>query len=614
MPNYLTHKLEFSQSALSVSNAAAVWTDVSAYLIEADWSSGKQRELDDFQTGAATFLLRNKNRRFEPEYAASPYYPNIVPMRRFRLTLTADGVAYPQGVFYTQSWQVVYPSQGSTESQVLVSCQDGGAVLTQQRQNYLDPPTAESYADVVMDDNPFAYYTLGDVDGRKMSAEAGPEGVYRSGASLGQPSPVLGDAGYGVVFSPLTNTAHGRAKLDDQNVFQDANAFTIEAVIVNNTGVSIGSQIAAGPQNATSATLELQADQVFAVVGTSTLVSTASSNTPTGRHHLVGTFDGSTLSFYRDGALIASTPVSDQLAAANTGEFLYAGSYGGVGTDNLIIGHVAFYNYPLTAAQVATHSTAALSRGYDTSTAGTRVAALATNSLWSTAGITAGDITVTPRMEAGQSTLDEIVTTIQAETPNGLFYFNDSGDPFYRGFNDPQTISATLGEQEVQYDSINLQYDDDLYNQSTASRDGGLAQTVNDATSQGQYGVRSQDATGLIIKNDSDAKLVAQTIVDKYTNPQYRVETVTLNGASQNRRLQILSRDIGDTIRIKRRGEGGTANPDVVCRILGKQKHLDTSRHLTCTWNVSRGFSAATTNWHLGVNGYSELGQTTVLA
>jgi hypothetical protein len=91
---------------------------------------------------------------------------------------------------------------------------------------------------------------------------------------------------------------------------------------------------------------------------------------------------------------------------------------------------------------------------------------------------------------------------------------------------------------------------------------------------------------------------------------QAGIETVA---SSESGRTQILAREVGDTVRIKRGGEGGTANPDVICRILGKQKHLDVSGHRTAVWNVSRGFPATPTVWRIRQAGYSELGVTTIL-
>lgn len=604
----LTAKLEFSVDPLSDTTPAYV--DITQYLMEASWSSGKARDLDEPQAGSATFRLKNTGRRFEPEYAAGAYYPNIVPMRRFRWSITADGVSYPQGIWYAQSWQVTYPA-GTAYSEVVVSCVDGFGVLSQYPLPNLGVPAAESYVDVVMADNPFAYYTLRDTVGRKMSAETGPEGVYRGAVDLGQPGPVLGDSGTGVRFTQSSLDA--RAKLDDVNVFADANAFSIEAVVnIDGGGVSTG-RLGAGPQNATSYTMELDADRAFAVVGTSTLIATPSVSSGTGRHHFAATFDGATLTHYKDGVVTGTASASQSLATPTAGEYLYPGAGLGVGASTFLEGHVAFYNYPLTPTQIAAHSTAALSRGYDTTTAGTRIATLATHPLWSTAGIPAGQITVQPEMQHGQAALDELLETVKAETPIGLFYFDDSGNPDYQPWDYSTTLQVTFGEQEVQYDGLDLQYDDEVFNQSSVGREDGVLQTSADTSSQAAYSVRSQDETGLIIKYDSDAALIAQTIVDRFATPMYRIAAVSLNGATQNRRLQILQREIGDTIRVTRRGEGGTANPDVVTRILGKSKTLDVHGDLRCTWNLARGFPAATQVWRLGQIGYTELGTGTVL-
>ena len=50
----------------------------------------------------------------------------------------------------------------------------------------------------------------------------------------------------------------------------------------------------------------------------------------------------------------------------------------------------------------------------------------------------------------------------------------------------------------------------------------------------------------------------------------------------------------------------------VICRILSRDLSIDANRSLVCTWSLSRGF-IEDAYWHLGVAGYSELGNTTVL-
>jgi hypothetical protein len=603
-------KLEFSRDPLSDTTPA--WIDITAYLIEADWFSGKARDLDEPQAGGATFRLKNTNRRFEPEYAAGSYYPDIVPRRRFRWSITADGVSYPQGIYYAQSWQP-QPLVGTTYTEVVVSCVDGFGVLALDPLLALDPPTAGSYGDVVSSDSPFAEYPLDEPNGRTLNPTTGPDGVYRvSGVSLGASNPVLGEASTAAFFSASLG-GFARAKPDDIDVFKTAGQYTMECVatITNGNTFLMGFGYKVGSLLFVS---ELQSDQfIHNFASASTGVTPPSPGT----YHFACTWDGSQGIHYINGVQNgAPFFFGGNMTASDAGEYLYiAGSgHGDNCFNDVTISHAAFYDYALPLDRIQAHAAAATARGYAADTAGNRVAALATNPLWSTAGIPAGQITVTPRMQTGQSTLDEILEAVKAETPISLFYFDDSGNPDYQPFEYPTTLQATFGESEVQVDDLGLQYDDEVFNQSTVSREGGLAKTASDATSQGQYGTRSHDETSLIISKDSDASLISHAVVDRFANPMYRIETLTLNGAAQSRRTQILTREIGDTIRVKRRGEGGTANPDVVTRILGKQKHLDVNMDLRCTWNLARGFPAQDAHWRLGQVGYGELGQTTVLA
>jgi hypothetical protein len=218
-------------------------------------------------------------------------------------------------------------------------------------------------------------------------------------------------------------------------------------------------------------------------------------------------------------------------------------------------------------------------------------------------------------MQTGQSKLDEILETVQAEQPFGHFWFDDQGRPAYRGADYTTTIQATFGDSggDIRYQDITFAYDDALYNTVTASRDnGGTAQTRTDSASISAYGARGYSADGLILSNDQDVALVAAGIQEHFSQPLFRITSITLNAATQAARTQLLNRDIGDTIRIRRRAD--TSQPiDVVTRILRKEKAIDVHGNLTCTWTLARGFPASPVVWRIGQAGYSEVGQTTVL-
>jgi concanavalin A-like lectin/glucanase superfamily protein len=611
--------LEFSTDPLSVSNAAATWQDVTRYCISADWQSGTTREFDDPQAGQATFVLKNSQRRFEPEYAAGAYYPNIVPGRRFRLTLTADGFSYQQGIWYAQSWQVEYPA-GTTYSTVTVTCSDGFWRLALKRLNSMSPASAESLSDVIQSDNPFAYYPLNEASQSKTAqAVTGPQGSYRGSVDFGLASPVVGAN----ESAPTLHTgAFVRAKLDDEQIWNTSGQVTIECVINVASFASFNRIFIGGPFDTTAAGPSFSiasgaTSYAFGIYNVGAVLTAVALTNSTGTHHLAMTYDGSKLSAYIDGALSGTADGAGNIISPDNNEFLYIGSngHGSPDTGDFQISDAAYYDYALPATRIQAHADAALNRGYTAQPSGTRIAALATDSLWSTAGIPAGTVTAQPRFQVGQSTLDEITETTKIEQPGSFFYFDDTGNPDYRALQDTQQVSATFGDttSEIQYDSINLVYNDELFNSATVSGDGLTGATAQNTSSISDYGLRAQDATGLIITNQADARLLSQAIVDRFATPAFRVDSITLNAADADARAQILAREVGDTIRIRRRGEGGTAI-DIITRILQKQKHLATDAHLTCTWTLARGFSAVANVNHLGVSGYNQLDVSFILS
>jgi hypothetical protein len=102
----VTLEIGFASSA-TTPLAATSWTDVSAYLRgEPSWNHGRQFELDRIEAGTATLLLDNVDRRFEPNYSGSAYYPNVKPMKRIRLSVGENYVANPSFETDTSGWGV----------------------------------------------------------------------------------------------------------------------------------------------------------------------------------------------------------------------------------------------------------------------------------------------------------------------------------------------------------------------------------------------------------------------------------------------------------------------------------------------------------------------------
>lgn len=104
----------------------AVYYDVTQYLTSISTTRGKNRELDRFNAGHVVVGFNNKNRYFDPTYAASPFYGQIVPRRNLRVTVNNQVVF----VGVTDDWDLNYTPDGNSTAQV--SAYDGFAYLSQQ--------------------------------------------------------------------------------------------------------------------------------------------------------------------------------------------------------------------------------------------------------------------------------------------------------------------------------------------------------------------------------------------------------------------------------------------------------------------------------------------------
>ena len=208
MPNYCTPIVEYSLDPLSVTTPT--WIDVTRFTQSVSWFAGTSEDLDQPQNGGCTIVLKNGDRRWEPDYSGSPYYPSVVPLRRFRISIVADGATLRQGIGYVREWSIDYPA-GTAYSTATATCTDGFALLSLYTLPTLTPPTAATYADVVDADSPWGHWPLDDTSGKTMRAITGPEGTYKGNVTRGvQPNPVVGDASPAPLFASGSNH-YGRA-------------------------------------------------------------------------------------------------------------------------------------------------------------------------------------------------------------------------------------------------------------------------------------------------------------------------------------------------------------------------------------------------------------------
>lgn len=91
-----------------------IWTDVTQYVVQMNIRRGRQRELDVIEPGTASFTLDNDDRRFDPLNTASPYYPNIKPVKRIRVRAIWNSQIYNVFSGYAAGWPQEYPGKHRT--------------------------------------------------------------------------------------------------------------------------------------------------------------------------------------------------------------------------------------------------------------------------------------------------------------------------------------------------------------------------------------------------------------------------------------------------------------------------------------------------------------------
>ena len=77
------------------------WTDVTAYVLAIKIRRGRDNEFGPMQMGTTEVVFDNSDRRFDPSYAAGPYYGNLKPLRRIRIRATDAFEWRPGSWWYT---------------------------------------------------------------------------------------------------------------------------------------------------------------------------------------------------------------------------------------------------------------------------------------------------------------------------------------------------------------------------------------------------------------------------------------------------------------------------------------------------------------------------------
>ncbi len=598
-------------------NGSPTWTTIAnSYVRGFNTRRGRNHELDRIEAGTATVRLRNKDRRFDPTYASSPYYPNVKPMKQMRLRATWNAVTYDLYRGFIESWPPNWPgAKTSGDAEVEISCVDALGVLA------LINLTA--YSTEVLADEPVGYWKLNETIGTTAtnlgSAESA-DGTYINTPALNQAGPLLGGAGAVALdgtSSEYVNITGVPAALSI------AGDLTLETFIwidpTAGTAHFLWGPNSYGLTYDASDTLILlgETDGIFdGLTGWDSGISEGA------WHHLVVTRNASTRKAmaWLDGVPMTEGGVAEQVAYVPSGSLaaLYLGS--GVASGGWLKGrlaHVAIYDKVLTPERIAAHYNA----GTD------EVAPQASGDVMEAILTAAGWPAALTSIDAGVSTLQggwllegnalELLREVEA-SEDGLLYVSAGG---VIGFHErhaitkaPHNASAVTfgdaGGSELPYKEISPSYDvDQVRNRIRGTRDNGVPQLAEDTTSQTAYGIRDLEIDRKHLSSDEELKDAVNYKLGRYKDPALRIDSMVLTPHSVDAMWpSLLAREVHfDRVTVKKQPPGGGT--------IAQESHVQAIAHDVTgdrRWIATMQLSPADaqTFWILGDATYGVLGST----
>jgi len=160
-----------------------------------------------------------------------------------------------------------------------------------------------------------------------------------------------------------------------------------------------------------------------------------------------------------------------------------------------------------------------------------------------------------------------VLTYLQSvgTSEQGYFFVAANGDLTFTdrvtsSFSSPTAIFSDAGTN-IPYTSLSVMYGQEfLYNKVVCQVEGGTDQTANDVVSQTEYGISTLNLSGLLLKDDAAALVLATDLLDRYKEPEYRFDKLQtiynrLGAADQGTLTRL---DIADVVSITRTYPTGT--------------------------------------------------------
>lgn len=622
----------------SVDPSAGQWIDISPYLRSFSTKRGRNRDLDQIEAGTATIVLRNDDRRFDPENTSSPYYPNVLPMRHIRLRAVYSSVTYDLWRGFVDGWPQSWPgrpipNQGPAE--VTVTATDAFKIF-----NNIALP-ASLWEIEVRAASPKAWWRLGEPERSTIVRDSGPsnfDSTVVGTPEFGQDG-ILLSSDTGVSFSDP-----GDVIFANPAAIPTGNNWTIEALVRRPTegdtprSYNFDTEVivtvydgSLGAANFMS--LDFHYEEPFKgrlrtaarVAGGSNVIAVMPVGTTLwdGKdHHVMAqrSWNGvsGTLTLNVDGIQVASAAWnSSSVPDAPWSVFAIGRSPNVTTSSNFrgVLHELVFYDSSTPSA--ATHAGWALTpfKGMRTDQAITRIL----DAIAWPAGLrilAAGSSTL--QASGLDGTVLEFLQNV-ALTENGFLFVDPAGVLRFQDRHATQVApgnvsQATFGDDtnELPYADLTFEYDDALiHNEARVGRAGSSPILVSDATSIATYQRRTFDRTDLMTESDLEVADYGNWIVNRRKDARTEVRSMVIRPESRSTLwTQVLTREIGDLVTVKRRPPGGGAVISKNVRIEGVEHNVTNNRKWTTTYWLS-GWNPQDQSWILGDATYGVLGSTT---
>jgi hypothetical protein len=568
-----------------------VWTDVTDYVREVSTQRGRNNELDEFSTGTCQITLSNGDRRFDPEYSAGPYFGELTPGRPVRIRgRYAAGSTLDLFFGFIDDWQQDYDY--SFDSTATVSASDAFKVLNQL--------TLDSYFNYdTLQANPTFWIKLDEQAGTNLALDSSKNGFnFRWVDLAGNPSvsqsasPLLPDSNENVGKFDGTNGLILETQSNSIGAGSPTNADqTVELVFSTDTlangdygifRIGGAERMMAVGLNVTDGvgTVRVLKGSIggFFTMGLWTSTVIVNDGLP---HHVILPLRGTSYPEQRlptvDGVAMTNDPgptiidldlqanpprrrPTSDIALPLTG--LSASNFSSPFTGS--IGPIVFHPITFTNAQIQERYQIVSGQYLAGQTSSDRVGTILDMASWMSDArdIGTGNSTVQAIRTNGKTVLAALKECEAAE--QGRLFIDPSGEVKFiprQAINTTtiyNTSQRTYGDagSELPYTNIEFAFNDRLIaNRVTVSKENGSSFTANDTASQGEYFIRAQTLSDLIVESERFPGDLATAQVATYKQPELRVESLQVNPRSKPASLYpaILLDDVGVRVTVIRR-------------------------------------------------------------